>query len=730
MPGKSRGGRKRVVDPLGDPLEDLGPGPPPMDGGADPGGAAVGIDAAGFPETLEPPTGIVSRLFGAQGGLDPRRGDRDLDLDDDEAGGPRAGLSRVAMMAGLGLLVLGGGAAAGWWMWQGQDQDASDTPVAGLEAPDAGTAPVPGDDGVQASVPVLVTPERVVMTIPPLTPPRDDVPSLSLDTPAVVADATAATDRSVQRRPWLTAPQDGDDGASSAETPAPETPDAETPDPETPDPETPDPETMDIEAMDGEATGMTPADASTDAGDQDTGDPATTDPVPAVADHGDQGHQEPTPGEPTPGDPAAHAESGTGEATDPVAPETIPTLSPGPVPGMAPDVTAETPTDHGTMIPDSGSDGGSHGDAPVAADGVRQRVDLAAPVIDLPDVPGLLPVPPGLGPLTEPEAPNRLGGVPPVPSYQTLAMIDGPRAPPLRAAPVPALQEAGAHGSVPTIGPDGTVPWRAYAAPDPAPPDSPRVAIVVRGLGMMVDPLHAAVTKLPPEVTLAFTPYARDARDKMTVARESGHEVMLELPMEPGSFPARDPGPLGLLTLLPDADNRDRLDQVLAAGHGYVGVMAGNGGRFAVSPDHMEPVLKRLRRAGLLYLHQGEARSLVANRRLLPPLTAVDVVVDANGFAGSVRARLDYLGRLARARGTAVGIMQATPLNFAALRDWVAGLEGTGVALSPLSAVVMRSGGGGMAAGMAGDPAVPGDGTGTPPAAGDDDPIQAEEGHG
>jgi len=695
------GRRRRSFDPLGDPLEELD-----LNGAADAvadpvvaaargleagtgdrlgDGADLGdVDLDAFPEPLDPPKGIVTRLFGAEDGLDPRRGDRDLD-DDEDHGGRRAGRGRMMAMAGLGVLVLGGGAAAGWWLWQGPDDDGAF--VAERDGAADAAGPVVSDGAPAGAVPVLQTPERVVMTIPPLTVPGATAPSLNLDDPQVVTDATAATDRSAQRRPWLTPGQTA--GAEGG--------------------------------ADNENAGATAADhgtgeTATAQDDAMGGAPAVSDAAMATGSDGASGavaHADPEHG----GDAASH----TTAADMPHGGESSPA---GTEEGMA---------DHA-----AGVDVASHADEPALGVGVRHRVDLVTPEIDLPDVPGLLPVPSGVRPLTEPEGPNRLGGVPPVPSYKALVKPAGPRPGPLPAAPIAALQEEGAHGPVPTIGPDGTEPWRAYAARDVAPPESARVAIVVRGLGMMADPLQAAVTKLPPEVTLSFTPYAEDLVAKMAVAREAGHEVLLDLPMEAETFPARDPGPMGLLTLLPESDNRDRLDQVLAAGRGYVGVVASTDGRFATSPEHMKPVLNRLRRAGLLYLHQGENRSLVANRRLLPPLTAVDVVVDAKGYAESVRARLDYARRLALARGTAVGVMQASPLNFAALRAWLDGLEAAGVALAPLSAVVARAGGAGAgaegaatAAGMAGDASPQGDEPGHgAPSGHDEDAMHAGEGHG
>jgi len=133
----------------------------------------------------------------------------------------------------------------------------------------------------------------------------------------------------------------------------------------------------------------------------------------------------------------------------------------------------------------------------------------------------------------------------------------------------------------------------------------------------------------------------------------------------------------------------------LPRGQGYVGVLAATPGKFANAPEPMEPVLSTLREAGLLYVHQGEVRALAANRRALPPLRAVDVVIDQRGFAESIDARLDYLRQLAQARGSAIGVTSASPLAFARVRAWAESLAAQGVALAPVSALVARGGGDG-----------------------------------
>ncbi|MBB4315230.1 divergent polysaccharide deacetylase family protein [Roseospira marina] len=579
--------------------------------------------------------GVVARLFGAGRGRSrgptPGADDPFAGLRDIDGGPLRASGRRGPMIAaGLGLLLLAGGGYALYANGVFGGDEAPPAPATATAEPDA--------NGVQ-----YVAPDLVVMTLPPRPAPGSMTP-----------DTTAATDRSPARRPWLTA--DAQDGAPAPEsnTGDARTPDAPSPDspsPNAPSPNAPESDPASDAAMAPEQTDPAePAHAPTESAHNGT--------AMAEAGHG----------------PAAEANHGADQ---------------GAAPGAAQE--GEHVMDHGAAAPSDGVRAQSGPATPDVAPPDVAVSDVAVSDVAVSDVPGLQPVPPGVQGIVEPESPRRLGEPPPVPSYD--ALTPASRGEALAPSPIPALQADSPYGKVPTVAADGRRPWQVYAAPDPAPAGQPRVAIIVRDLGMMSDALEAATVKLPPAVTLSFTPYARDLGDKMAMARRAGHETLLDLPTEAAAYPAADPGPMGLLTLLPPDDLMDRLQQVLATSHGYVGVLAHEGDRLSASTENMQSVLTALRQSGLLYVHDGPMVALAANRQTLPARTVVDVDIDKHGFAESIKARLGWLTEAAKARGTAVGVMRATPLGFTLLREWIAGLEPTDVALVPVSAVIRRAGG-------------------------------------
>lgn len=294
-----------------------------------------------------------------------------------------------------------------------------------------------------------------------------------------------------------------------------------------------------------------------------------------------------------------------------------------------------------------------------------------------------------LPPLKEPPLPSEPAETHAAPAFDRLP---APETPPqgLKEAPQPQVAQRTPQGILPVIGPDGETSWQAYARPFEGPADAPRVAIVVRGLGLEPEATEAAITRLPPAVTLSFSPYAPKLAEQVKKARAHGHEVMLDLPLEPEDFPTRDPGPMAMLTALPQVENIARLESVLGRAVGYTGLIGSGGAAFGGSRVHMRSILEQLAERGLLYVHTGPASGIAENRDLALPLVQTVTTVDERPFREAIDARLAYLEEVAGMRGAAVGVAHPYPVTFERLVRWIDGLTRKGIALAPVSAAVPR----------------------------------------
>jgi polysaccharide deacetylase 2 family uncharacterized protein YibQ len=260
----------------------------------------------------------------------------------------------------------------------------------------------------------------------------------------------------------------------------------------------------------------------------------------------------------------------------------------------------------------------------------------------------------------------------------------------------PKFIEMTPHGPVPRIAADGTRPADAFARPvQPLPgrPDAPRIALIIGGLGVSASATADAIAKFPEAVTLGFVPYGSDVAALATRARMSGHEILLQVPMEPFDYPDNDPGPQTLLTTLTPQQNIDRLYTVMGKIQGYVGMTNTMGARFTASEDAFSPILHETAKRGLIYVDDGanprSAAGRIAGAGSLPFVHA-DVVLDAVPTAKEIDRALDRLEMAARERSFAVGVSSALPVAIEHIAAWAKSAESRGLLLVPVSAVAAK----------------------------------------
>jgi uncharacterized protein len=219
----------------------------------------------------------------------------------------------------------------------------------------------------------------------------------------------------------------------------------------------------------------------------------------------------------------------------------------------------------------------------------------------------------------------------------------------------------------------------------------PRIALMVGGLGLNAEGTEAAIARLPAAVTLGFAPYGASIEERAAEAREAGHEIALQAPMEDFSALAGDPGPHTLRTSVSDADNLDSLHWLMSRLSGYVAVVNYLGGRFTADDRALSPVLSEIAARGLGYLDDGASpRSLAEDvaAKLAMPTARADLTIDANPAPEAVDAALARLLDRARERGSAIGVASASPATVERLARWASALDSKGVALVPLSALM------------------------------------------
>ncbi|MGH6861404.1 MAG: divergent polysaccharide deacetylase family protein, partial [Phyllobacterium sp.] len=196
---------------------------------------------------------------------------------------------------------------------------------------------------------------------------------------------------------------------------------------------------------------------------------------------------------------------------------------------------------------------------------------------------------------------------------------------------------------------------------------------------------------LPPEITLAFSPEGNSLGRWMQAARQAGHEILLQVALEPFDYPRVDPGRHTLTVAAPPAKTLENLHKVMARLTNYTGVMNYMGARFTADTAALSPVMQDLAKRGLLYLDDGtsarsRAETIAAQQGT--PFAAGDVLIDALQERGGILAKLDEVERIARAKGTAIATGSAFDVTVDAVASWANEAKARGIEIVPVSALV------------------------------------------
>ena len=258
----------------------------------------------------------------------------------------------------------------------------------------------------------------------------------------------------------------------------------------------------------------------------------------------------------------------------------------------------------------------------------------------------------------------------------------------------PALVETSRSGPLPRIGADGAKPVDVYARPAGELPSGVRpigrIAIVVGGLGISRSATDDAIAHLPEAVSLAFAPYGDNLEPYGQRARAAGHEILLQVPMEPFDYPDSDPGPHTLKAGAKPRENLDHLQWAMGRLTGYIGIMNYMGAKLTADERALTPLLRELGQRGLAMVDDGSSsRSLVASLAAETKSVRADMVLDPVPRADLIDRALEKLETQATSSSRiVVASASALPVTIERLARWARSLEARGILLVPVSAAL------------------------------------------
>lgn len=259
-------------------------------------------------------------------------------------------------------------------------------------------------------------------------------------------------------------------------------------------------------------------------------------------------------------------------------------------------------------------------------------------------------------------------------------------------APVRGFTEKTQFGLLPKIS-GGKLPAKTYARPVSKgymKKLKGQIAIVIGGVGLSPRTTKKAVYELPGEVSLAFAPYGKTPQKWVGLARQKGHEIMLQLPMEPYNYPNANPGPGTLLTTSAADENLNKLKHFMGKFTGYIGIVNYMGAKFTTSRSSLGPVMAEFKRRGLYYLDDGSSRRSMAvdiGEEAGVRVLKADLVLDSIPESEAIHSALLRLEMLALKRGWSIGAGSALPVTVEEIGKWAENLNERGIGLVPVSAL-------------------------------------------
>ncbi len=317
--------------------------------------------------------------------------------------------------------------------------------------------------------------------------------------------------------------------------------------------------------------------------------------------------------------------------------------------------------------------------------------DESEDIADILAYPDEFPGDPDLG---EPLNPNDIvitiaGGNRPATTPSAASLTAAPRFRPVP-NPDPDLLRDTPFGKIPKPAGDGRVAMHYYRNGFDGGDGAPTVSLIVGGLGLNKALTERAIDDLPPEVSLAFAPYAKDLDFWTEKARKSGHEVLIELPMETYSGDPSALGAAGLLTSRSASENLQRLDWLMSRFGGYFAATNYLGGKFAADDTAMAPILSRLTEAGVGYVDDTGRASALSKRTGAAVASVTRILPPAPDDSARLRIKreLANLETLAKRDGAILAKAYAFPATIDEIAAWAEALEKKEVLLAPASSAL------------------------------------------
>jgi len=262
----------------------------------------------------------------------------------------------------------------------------------------------------------------------------------------------------------------------------------------------------------------------------------------------------------------------------------------------------------------------------------------------------------------------------------------------LAKAPIEGLYEPTNMGPLPKARmEDGLTPFEAYRKPFTPTPGKALIALVIYDIGLSASASQIALEDFPATVSLALSPYAHNLMEWSERARNSGHEIWLQAPIQPQNFPQTDSGPNTLYIQASLEQNQGRLLNTMTQAAGYAGIVTTDDHSFTQALMDGNPLIRQILGRGLGLVNSRTDQNLLSEtliRQNQYPYAENNVWIDSQLDPDAIMRNLNLLQLKAQRDGQAIAFLNPYPLSMDMTLKWISTLDSKAIQLVPLSTIV------------------------------------------
>jgi polysaccharide deacetylase 2 family uncharacterized protein YibQ len=215
------------------------------------------------------------------------------------------------------------------------------------------------------------------------------------------------------------------------------------------------------------------------------------------------------------------------------------------------------------------------------------------------------------------------------------------------------------------------------------------ISVIVTELGLKQDSLEAA-SKLPSEVSFAFSPYSDQLQAKINQAKIDGREVMLNILLEPSAYPLHDEGPLTIQRHFEETENVKRFQDTSSNASEFIGYLTNSTEIVTHSLENIAPIMNSIKNQDKFFSYYRLPVNSYLEKEAKPmalDIVSIDYLVDQDPAPNSIMNLLNNITErvLDNKDEKIVIVIRPYPNSINLLKEWLDKNVGENFQIAPIS---------------------------------------------